>query len=342
MSPHPLVDQDSKQELIMAKQIRQSTCKILQRPSQFQGYENKNKQSQMNSKIKERLEYALGHKQQATFHRKPKQTEEVENKFENTFQSNFKENKRLTDYENQFEALHHEVEYEYAENKTKPMATKSFGPVSLDKVTHKYLEPTHSTKTFSYSSNSARDTLAKKSQGDNICLGKEPDVTPAQNMKLIKRFTNTIDRKMKQMTPAMPDLEIVRPPSEISQYNIQEKIKKKESVSHRVRKCPDPNLYEDILESNENYKSNSMHLHENITKKFATSAQSSSPEPNPDIRTPFQNLQNSLFSMFTAIVPWCMMKKVYWKRDKRSEELYERTSRLNAKNKKISEERKTS
>jgi len=338
MSPHPLVDQDTKRELIVAKQIRQSTCKILQRPSQFQGYENKNNQIKMNSKIKERLEQALRHKQPATFHQKSKQKEEIENNFENTFQSNFKENKRLTEYETQFEALHHEAEYESVEDKIKP---KSFaGHVSMGKMNPNYLEPKHTTKTFSYSSNSARDTLGKKKiQVDGICLGKEPDVTPAQNMNLIKRFTNTIDRKMKQMTPALPDLEIVRPPSEIS--NIQEKFKKKESFPQRIRKCPDPNLYEDILECNES-NSMSLHLNDNITKNCQTPPQSTSPEPNQDVRTPFKNLQNCLFSMFTAIVPWCMMKKVYWKRDKRSEDLYERTSRLNAKNKKMSKEGRTS
>lgn len=335
MSPHPLVDQDSKNELIMKKQIRQSTSKILQRPSQFQGYDNKSRQLDTNARIKEKLEYALGYKQPPIATRRTKQYSETG--FEKTFQSNFKEPKRLTEYEEQFEALHHEIEYECIENKKKTLVTskpKSFGPVSMGKMTPAYLEPKQAPKSFSNSSNSARDNLANKNQNNIICLGKEPDVTPSQNFKFMKRFTDTIDRKMKQMTPAMPDLEIVKQSNEKPDYQMQQSLKPKEKVPPRLRKCPDPNLYEDILEcTTSNPNSNQMHL----TASSAPTAQSSSPEPNQDIRTPFQNVQNCLFSMFTAMVPWCLMKKVYWKRDKRSEELYERTTRMNAKNRKMSE-----
>jgi len=321
MSPHPLVDQDSKTELIMKKQIRQSTSKILQRPSQFQGYDNK---ADTNARIKEKLEFALGHKQQPVPARRVKQYSDVG--FEKTFQSNFKEEKRLTEYEKQFEALHNESEYECVEDRP---TKKYFGPVSMGATTKKYLEPKNSAKTIFHSSNAARDSLAKKPQIDSICLGKEPDVAPSQNLRLMKRLTNTIDRKIKQMTPSLPDLEIVKPSSNLSNFENQKKLKEKENVPHRVRKCPDPTLYEDIIEtSTEKY--GGMHFNEK------TAAKSSSPEPNPDVRTPFENLQNCLFSFFTKIVPWCMMKRVYWKRDKKSEELYERTARMNAKNRKIS------
>lgn len=337
MSPHPLVDQDSKNELIMKKQIRQSTSKILQRPSQFQGYENKPQQLDTNARIKEKLEYALGYKQPPIAARRTKQYSETG--FEKTFRSNFKETKRLTEYEEQFEALHHEIEYECIENKTKPLVTskaKSFGPVSIGKMTPAYLEPKHATKSFSHSSNSARDNLANKNQNSTICLGKEPDVTPSQNFRFMKRFTDTIDRKMRQMTPALPDLEVVKQTNEKPDYRIQQNLKTKEKVPQRLRKCPDPNLYEDILEcTNTNQKSDQIHLPANPV----LTAQSNSPEPNQDTRTPFQNVQNCLFSMFTAMVPWCLMKKVYWKRDKRSEELYERTTRMNAKNRKMSKDK---
>jgi len=152
---------------------------------------------------------------------------------------------------------------------------------------------------------------------------------PSQNLRLMKRLTNTIDRKIRQMTPSLPDLEIVKPSSNMTNYANQQKLKEKEHVPGRVRKCPDPTLYEDIIETSTE-KDSVMHFNEKTTAK------SSSPEPDPDVRTPFENLQNCLFSFFTAVVPWCMMKKVYWKRDKRSEELYERTARMNAKNRKIS------
>ena len=37
----PIVDENLKSDLIMSKQIRQATSKILQRPSQFNGYKSK-------------------------------------------------------------------------------------------------------------------------------------------------------------------------------------------------------------------------------------------------------------------------------------------------------------
>jgi len=330
--PHPLVDQDSKNELIMKKQIRQSTSKILQRPSQFQGYDNKSKQQQTNARIKEKLEFALGHKQPPIAARRTKQGSETETGFEKTFRSNFSEDKRLTEYEAEFEALHHESEYESVESKNitlNKQNTRYFGPVSMGHMTKNYLEPKNSAKTTFHSSNTARDTLAKKPHNDSICLGREPDVTPSQNIRLMKRLTNTIDRKIRQITPALPDLEVIKPAQNINNYQTQQKLKEKENVPQRVRKCPDPTLYEDIIEASTE-KEGTTHFNQKKTAK------SISPEPNPDVRTPFENLQNCLFSFFTAVMPWCMMKKVYWKRDKRSEELYERTARMNAKNRKIS------
>ena len=46
----PIVDENLKNDLIMSKQIRQATSKILQRPSQFNGY--KSKQTRLNIQFK--------------------------------------------------------------------------------------------------------------------------------------------------------------------------------------------------------------------------------------------------------------------------------------------------
>jgi len=342
MSPHPLVDQDSKNELIIKKQIRQSTSKILQRPSQFSGYDNKPRQLETNARIKEKLEHALGHKQPPIAQRRAKQDSVTG--FDKTFQSNFKEDKRLTEYEEQFAALHHESEYECVDNKNNSESTNKpncFKPVSMGNTTRGYLEPKHLAKTQSHSSNSARDILAKKAQTETICLGKEPDVNQSQNLRLMQRLTNTIDRKLRQLTPALPDLEVVKrtngAANTSSNFQIQQKLKSDTKVPQRIRKCPDPTLYEDIIESSTDNNDNPKHLNDEGHRRSTTGGKSSSPEPNPDIRTPFENAQNCLFSMFTAVVPWCLMKKVYWKRDRRSEELYERTTRLNAKSRKMSE-----
>ena len=47
-------------------------------------------------------------------------------------------------------------------------------------------------------------------------------------------------------------------------------------------------------------------------------------------KKPFESFQNCLFTTFTACVPWCMMKQVYWKKDRKSEELFTITARRNS------------
>ena len=47
-------------------------------------------------------------------------------------------------------------------------------------------------------------------------------------------------------------------------------------------------------------------------------------------KKPFESFQNCLFATFTACVPWCMMKQVYWKKDRKSEELFTITARRNS------------
>jgi len=202
----------------------------------------------------------------------------------------------------------------------------------MGKLTPTYIEPKPTQKTFCPSSNSARDNLAKKAPNEVICLGKEPDVIPSQNLTLMKKFTNSIDRRMKQVTPALPDLEVVKPTYKSDKYPLHQQFQV-ENAPKKVRKCPDPTLYEDIVEYHDN--KHAQHSSGKTVKESENAIHSSSPEPDENIKTPFQNVQNCLFSLFTAMMPWCLMRKVYWKRDKRSEALYEKTARMNLKKKRL-------
>ena len=47
-------------------------------------------------------------------------------------------------------------------------------------------------------------------------------------------------------------------------------------------------------------------------------------------KKPFESFQNCMFTTFTACVPWCLMKQVYWRKDKTSEELFSITARRNS------------
>ena len=47
-------------------------------------------------------------------------------------------------------------------------------------------------------------------------------------------------------------------------------------------------------------------------------------------KRPFESFQNCLFSLYTACVPWSCVRRVYWKQDHRSEDIFTKTSRRNS------------
>lgn len=47
-------------------------------------------------------------------------------------------------------------------------------------------------------------------------------------------------------------------------------------------------------------------------------------------KRPFESFQNCLFSLYTACVPWSCVRRVYWKQDHTSEEIFTKTSRRNS------------
>ena len=47
-------------------------------------------------------------------------------------------------------------------------------------------------------------------------------------------------------------------------------------------------------------------------------------------KRPFESFQNCLFTLYTACVPWSCMRRVYWKQNQRSEEIFTKTSRRNS------------
>ena len=97
MSPTLAVDEKAKESLIMCKNIRQATCKILQRPSYFEGQNILN--SPLNKNGKEHL------------YSKPTRTTKlkestIEKNFELTLKSNVTGAERISNYEYEFEKLH--------------------------------------------------------------------------------------------------------------------------------------------------------------------------------------------------------------------------------------------
>ena len=96
MSP-PVVDEKAKEHLILCKNIRQATSKILQRPSYFQGSRTRLDQLKPKSGEKRKTEST-----------RPKSVKDstLERNFEFALRSNVNSNKSYSEYEYEFEKLH--------------------------------------------------------------------------------------------------------------------------------------------------------------------------------------------------------------------------------------------
>ena len=92
----PIVDEKAKENLIMCKNIRQATCKILQRPSYFQDHKTSSNQLEQKSKIGLNIQPNSKLMTDST----------VEKNFESTFLANVTNGERYSSYEYEFEKLH--------------------------------------------------------------------------------------------------------------------------------------------------------------------------------------------------------------------------------------------
>ena len=50
-------------------------------------------------------------------------------------------------------------------------------------------------------------------------------------------------------------------------------------------------------------------------------------------KKPFESFQNCLFTIFTSCVPWSCMRRVYWRKEHKSEDIFTKTSRRNSRGK---------
>ena len=93
----PELDEKAKEHLIICKNIRQATSKILQRPSYFQDCKNRSDQlNPMLGKIRKTEPARLISVQDST----------LERNFQFAFRSNVTSNKSYSEYEYEFEKLH--------------------------------------------------------------------------------------------------------------------------------------------------------------------------------------------------------------------------------------------
>ena len=74
-----------------------------------------------------------------------------------------------------------------------------------------------------------------------------------------------------------------------------------------------------------------MHLHnhpemisKDVTKKTLEQ------DINTKEMRPFESFQNCLFSVFTSCVPWSCMRRIYWRKDRKGDEVFQKTVRRNS------------
>ena len=115
---------------------------------------------------------------------------------------------------------------------------------------------------------------------DIFILGQEPQVESAKIFKLDKLNFGSLRRRQ----------------------NIKEE--NSNNIHLKERKCPDPSLYEDLVE-NLNIR---LKVDQNIHLQRFERSQS---QDNLDDR-PFKRVESCLFSCFTSCAPWCLMRRIYW------------------------------
>lgn len=159
-------------------------------------------------------------------------------------------------------------------------------------------------------------------------LPKEPDVKPstASRFPFLQRVTNSLERRPKPKTEPKTyygnrNNDKEKQPTPEPYYEeiaVMRKRKKKEPPTTPTPCTKD--LYEEILLDD---------LYEQVPSGPITKDSRSRDEQSlkEESARPFERFQDFLFKTFTTLVPWCLMKRVYWKRDTRSEQRFEDHSR---------------
>jgi len=397
------VDQDLKNELILKKEIRQSTTQMLRRPSYFQ--KEGVSPTLLTALLRQREEGKLEASALHTW---------VE-RFEKDFTECQRKSGELSEesVEAQFQALHAELMgiYESAGlnngNVAKP---KTAAPTrdykqQLDELlslpTHQPLDSSpakHKLKlrraqtnnkgkdkvgveastpklgSRFQASNATRDLITKtcaqptnqktiqprtKPANTDFRLGKEPDVVAVTQgdtcraelsspksfarPDFVRKITDSLERRNNK-----PSLRETVGKNE--EFSLQAKAPRRQKHREKDRA---PNPFADYEEfyvattTSSTTTSSAAPIGVNATTtRFIPDASSTTASADdwsePDLSTlkskkkstgpkaPFEKFQNCLFSTFTMCAPWCIMKKVYWKRDTTSEEIFAVNVRRNS------------
>ena len=187
------------------------------------------------------------------------------------------------------------------------------------------------------STNAAREFRQKENSPRNkkkvFNLGIEPDVIkPSENILTVQ----------KQKFPQSNEYEDIRvfqkrkKKKNYSNVDTSESVDQKSNFHNKEKMNRDETMpvgsVNINIASNEDHSilnSNEVANVSNNLKKTINLREVKSDEE----KKPFESFQNCLFTIFTSCVPWSCMRRVYWRKEHKSEDIFTKTSRRNSRGK---------
>ena len=164
-------------------------------------------------------------------------------------------------------------------------------------------------------------------------LGIEPEVTRASKNILAE------NKQTLSQLNEYEDIRVFQKRKKRKSKNVDtsESVDQK-SVSHKEEKLftkreeviPIASVNDVSNDDNSNLKSNE---EANYSKNRRKTIKTQKIIPDGEEKKPFESFQNCLFTIFTSCVPWSCMRRVYWRREHRSEDIFTKTSRRNSREK---------
>ena len=189
------------------------------------------------------------------------------------------------------------------------------------------------------STNAAREFRQKENSPRNkkkgFNLGIEPDVIkPSENILTVQKQKfpqsneyediRVFQKRKKKKKNSNVDLDTFESVDQKSNFHNKEETNRCEAI-------PIGSVNIASNEDHSNLNSNEIAKVSNSRKKTINTRDVKS--KSDEEKKPFESFQNCLFTIFTSCVPWSCMRRVYWRKEHKSEDIFTKTSRRNSRGK---------
>ena len=185
------------------------------------------------------------------------------------------------------------------------------------------------------STNAAREFRQKEKSPRNkkkvFNLGIEPDVIkPSENILTVQ----------KQKFPQLNEYEDIRvfqkrkKKKNYSNVDTSESVDQKSHFHNKEKMIIDEAIPVGSVNiaSNEDHSILNSNEVANVSNNLKKTINLREVKSNEE-KKPFESFQNCLFTIFTSCVPWSCMRRVYWRKEHKSEDIFTKTSRRNSREK---------